>query len=416
MRDFLPKELAERRRVEACIRELFRLYNYDEVETPVVEYFDLFSKKSGEEITQRMYAFNDLSGRKLVLRPEGTAPVARLMATSLRTAPKPIRLGYIWSFFRYDEPQKGRYRQFYQAGFELFGSNEPEADAEIITISDELMRRLGFREYEFKVNNVAVLKEVLREHDVPEATQNKILGLIDKKRHDEAIRLLRSSKVSQECVGKLKQLFQIKGRDLHGTIAKVKKVLEGYGTAVQAIECMESVFQILDNPPSILVDAGFARGLEYYTGLIFEVYAPKLPIALIGGGRYDNLVEAFGGEPTPAVGCAPGIDRLILALGEQGISLSEPKPAAVYVIPVGGMRAKAMHISARLRQHGIPAELEVSGKGLRQCLSYASAKEYQYAVIVGPEEAKEEKVIIRDMKGNVQEAVSIDQLPSRVRK
>ncbi len=416
MRDFLPEDLAKRRLVEARVRELFELYNYAEIETPVLEHFDLFAKKSGEEITQRMYSFTDLSGRKLVLRPEGTAPVARLMATTLRTSPKPIRLGYIWSFFRYDEPQKGRYRQFYQAGFELFGSKRPEADAEIISVSNQLMKLLGFRGYEFRVNSVAVLREVLKEHNVSEGVQNQTLGLIDKRRYEEVVKTLRASKVSQDCIETMKQLFGIKGTDVPTTISKIKRTVEDYGDAREGLEDLETIVGLLDNPPRILIDAGFARGLEYYTGLIFEVYLPGLPIALIGGGRYDNLVETFGGEPTPAVGCAPGIDRLVLAMEEQEVATDEQRPAVVYVVPVGEMRTKAMEISAKLRQEKVRVELEVSGRGLKQCLSYARAREYEYVVIVGPEEAKKGMVILRDMKANVQTELPVERLPSQIKR
>jgi len=414
MRDFLPEDLAKRQVVEARVRELFDLYNYAEVETPVLEHFELFAKKSGEEITQRMYAFTDLSGRKLVLRPEGTAPVARLMATALRTAPKPIRLGYVWSFFRYDEPQKGRYRQFYQAGFELFGSRRPEADAEILSISNELMKRLGFKDYEFRINNVAVLRQILKQHRVGEGAQNRALGLIDKKRYDEAIKSLRSEKASADCISTLKQLFEIRGSDVSATLSRIRGAVADCADALGALENLEGILGLLRDPPKILIDAGFARGLEYYTGTIFEVYVPGLPIALIGGGRYDNLVETFGGEPTAAVGGAPGIDRLLLAMEGRAIAHELPRPPVVYVIPLGDMQAKAMEIADTLRQQKIRVELEVSGKGLKQCLSYASARGYDYAVIVGPEEARKGVVILRDMRKNVQREVSAVYLPSQI--
>jgi len=143
MRDFLPEDLAQRRFVEAKVRDCFTSYGYEEIETPVLESFDLISAKAGDEIRHRMYAFDDLGGRKVALRPEITPSIARVVANKLRTAVKPLRLGYIANCFRYDNPQKGRYREFWQAGFELFGSSHPVADAEVIAVNNELMQAAG---------------------------------------------------------------------------------------------------------------------------------------------------------------------------------------------------------------------------------------------------------------------------------
>lgn len=415
MRDFLPEDLRRRRRVEQAVRELFRSYNYEEIETPVVEYYDLFAAKSGEEITQRMYIFSDLSGRKLALRPEGTAPVARIIATKLRTTPKPIRLGYIWNFFRYDEPQKGRYRQFYQAGFELFGSARPEADAEILTISNELMEKLGFRETTFKINQVGALRGLLKTFGVKEKTQNHVLGLIDKKHYGDALKALASQKAPKECKTSLSKLFELRGEDSKRILSEASEVVRGSAEAVEAYETLGAIIDsVKASNARFLVDCGFARGLEYYTGTIFEVYTPPLDIAVLGGGRYDRLVETFGGEPTPAVGCSPGIDRITLAMDELKLFEEHTADVKVYVVPVGELGVKAAEIASAVRRAGFAVEVEVSGRALKNALSYASAKKFRYAVIVAPQEMSRNAVLLRDMEKQSQEEVSVGDLLSRL--
>ncbi|RLE48651.1 MAG: ATP phosphoribosyltransferase regulatory subunit, partial [Candidatus Methanomethylicota archaeon] len=161
LRDYLPEDMEKLNYVKRVVRQLFSLYGYMEVMTPTLESFELLAAKSGEEIRQRMYVFTDLGGRKVALRPEMTAPIARFYINNMLGRPKPVRLGYIANCFRYDEPQYGRYREFWQGGFELIGSREPEADAEILDIADALMRRLGFENHYLKLGHVGVMRAFL---------------------------------------------------------------------------------------------------------------------------------------------------------------------------------------------------------------------------------------------------------------
>ena len=213
MRDILPTILAQRRFVEDQVRQCFTIYGYQEIETPTIESFELIAAKAGDEIRHRMYSFEDLSGRKVALRPEMTPSIARIVASKLRTAIKPLRLGYIANCFRYDNPQRGRYREFMQAGFELFGSNRAIADAEIISINDDLMRRLGFTNFFIKIGSVAILRAVLSDEGLNEAAQNTIMGLIDKQRKTQVLDYLTKLKVSDDCLMIIKQLFSLKGTD-----------------------------------------------------------------------------------------------------------------------------------------------------------------------------------------------------------
>jgi histidyl-tRNA synthetase len=211
MRDFLPTDLAKRRFVENKVRELFLLYGYKEVETPVLEYLDLLAAKVGDEIRHRMYSFKDLGERWVAMRPEMTAPVARIVSTKMRRHAKPLRLGYIANCFRYDNPQKGRYREFWHAGFELFGSDRPESDAEILCVTSDLMRNLCFNDFQFKINNIGILRAILSEEGIENDTQNQLMSLVDKNKIKEVFQQLKDINASNICTDTLRQLFKIKG-------------------------------------------------------------------------------------------------------------------------------------------------------------------------------------------------------------
>jgi len=414
MRDLLPKDVEKRLYIVDIIRRMFKTYGYEEVETPVIEYFDLISAKIGEEIRHRMYTFNDLGGRKVALRPEMTAPVARLVATRLRTAPKPLRLGYIANCFRYDNPQMGRYREFWQAGFEIFGSSLPEADAEILIISSDLMKRAGFKNYYFKIGQVGILRGVLYAEDVNDEDQGMIMGLIDKKKQSEAANLLSRLKVSNKCLNVIKRLFKLKGENVEEILKEGRSVLSGYKESIPALENLSDILDLTIKSgvkAPITVDLGFARGLEYYTGMIFEAYVPRVSIALNGGGRYDKLIETFGGEPTPAVGCAPGIDRINLAMEKQNLFPKKSAEKKILVISVNDeLSAEALKIAQRLRNEEFTVEGEILGKGIKKALSYANAKGYTFVVIIAPRELKKGNVIVRDMKQGTQKEVPIDEV------
>lgn len=420
MRDFLPEDLKRRKIVEDKVRELFRTYDYGWVETPVLESLDLLSAKAGEEIRQRMYTFKDLGGRQVAMRPEMTAPVARLVATKLRTEAKPLRLGYIANCFRYDNPQLGRYREFWHAGFELFGSERPEADAEILIISHDLMRELGIGDFTIKVCNVGILRELLSAEGVGAGDQDRIMGLIDRNRKKVALDDLKRLKASEEGMRTVRRLFRLKGTDPERVLGAGERALAPYEGALSALKNLRSIIELArvgGVATPFLVDLGFARGLEYYTGMIFEVFVPALGIALIGGGRYDRLVELFGGEPTPAVGCAPGIDRIVLAMEKLGLfpSASEAEEK-VLVTPVDeSLSPKAMELAAELRGAGIAAHEEVLLRGIGRALSYADRRRYMFTVIIGARELDVGHVILRDMRRKEQREVPIGKLAETIK-
>lgn len=420
MRDFLPKDAEKMRLAEEMARRLASLYGYEEVITPVVESYDLLAAKAGEEIRLRMYAFNDLGGRKVALRPEFTPSIARLVATELKTAPKPLKLFCVGSLYRYDEPQYGRFREFWQVNYELMGSSKPEADAEILAITNDLFQRLGVQNYHLKIGHMGIIRGILGQEEISEEQQNLLMQLLDHKRWEEALTLTQKLGVSQKCLTTLKNVFEIQGKDATRVLHKVKGIVQKYEKAVTAVENLQEILDITWKSGfkfEISVEAGFARGLEYYTGMIVEAYVPELKgLALGGGGRYDKLIELFGGEPTPAVGIALGPDRIVLAMEEQKIPLKVSPKKSVLVIPISKeMRARAFEFSCMLRKSGISSETEVMGRELSKALADADRRGFTHAVLIGPEEAKTDKVVLRDMKKREQKTVEIKNLVKEIK-
>jgi histidyl-tRNA synthetase len=414
MRDFTPEDAMVMRYIEDKAREAARLYGFREVITPVVESYELLAAKAGEEVRKRMYTFKDLGGRKVALRPEFTASVARLVATTMRNEPKPLRLFSIGSLYRYDEPQKGRFREFWQSNFELIGSERPEADAEIMLLTNTLMKSVGLRNYTFKVGHVGVLRGVLSCEGILEEVQNQVMQLMDKKQYDDSLKLLKEAGASDKCLSTFEELIKLKGKSLNEIFEEMRRLVKGYDAALNAVENLAQIINLTLESlkcSDLTVEAGFARGLEYYTGVIFEVYVPELEIALAGGGRYNRLVEAFGGESTPAVGVAHGIDRIMLAMKEQKVQMKFRETEPVIVIPVGhSLSLEALKISEMLRENGVPAEAEVMGRRVTKALEDADRRGVKHVIIVGERELKDNSVIFRDMKLKHQQAVKIEKL------
>ena len=419
MRDFLAEEAKMMRYIEGKARRIAELYGYKEIITPVVESYELLAAKAGEEVRLRMYTFKDLGGRMVALRPEFTPSVARLVATTLKNEPKPFRLFCVGSLYRYDEPQRGRYREFWQSNFELMGSNKPEADAEILMLTSDLMKSVGLKNVAFKVGHVGVLRGIMKSEGLEEKTQNSVMQLMDKKQYEEAFKLIEKAEASQKCLDTFRKLVELKGGEILETLTKLKEHVKHYDEASIAVENLKEILELFSATEckiNINVDAGFARGLEYYTGMIFEVYVPELDIALGGGGRYDKLIELFGGEPTPAVGVAHGLDRIMLAMQKQKACLELKEKKKAMVIPTKeGLKGTALKISNILRKAGITVEVEVMGRKMAKALEDADRRGMDYAVIVGERELKENAVVVRDLRKREQTTVKIDKIVSAIK-
>jgi histidyl-tRNA synthetase len=412
MRDFLPEEATLLRLAESKAREVAELYGYREIITPVVESYGLLSAKAGEEVKSRMYVFKDLGGRDVALRPEFTASVARLVATTLRNEPKPFRLFCVGSLYRYDEPQRGRYREFWQSNYELMGSQEPEADAEILMLTNSLMQAVGLKGSVFKIGHVGVLKGVMNQERLSESVQNAVLQLMDKRQYDEALKLVEKAGASGKCMACLGELVKLKGSNASEVLDRTTELVADYENSIEAANNLREVLKLVSGSGckiDMFVEAGFARGLEYYTGMVFETYAPEIDIALGGGGRYDRLIELFGGEPTPAVGVAHGIDRMLLAVQSQKAKVKAQEKRSVLVIAIKEeLRAEALRVSQIIRDAGLPVEVELMGRKVAKALEDADRRKMSHAVIVGERELKEGAVVVRNLVKREQSTVKIE--------
>jgi histidyl-tRNA synthetase len=420
MRDFLAKEATTMKYVEALTRELARLYGFQEIITPIIESYALLAAKSGEEIRQRMYMFEDLGRRKIVLRPEFTASIARLMASTLRNEPKPLRLYCFGSLYRYDEPQFGRYREFWQSNYELVGTSRPEADVEILALTNDLFKRIGLRNCHFKIGHVGIVKGILSAEGMKEENQNRIMQLLDKKQWNDALTLAKELNVSEKCLDTLKKVFEIRGEDKEKVLKEIDKTVKNYEKAMTAAENLMEILELLQGGGvelDMTIDAGFARGLEYYTGIIYEVTVPELDVSMAGGGRYDRLIELFGGEPTPAVGIAHGMDRITLAMEKQRILPKTTDSKQVMIISISEeTKGEAVRIASVLRNGRVPVELEVMGRTITRALQDANRKGITHVVIIGPKEMEKRKVTIRDLQKREQHAIKMQNLLEEIRK
>lgn len=419
MRDFLPEEARLMKYIEDKAREVAGLYGFKEIITPIVESLELLAAKAGEEIRSRMFIFKDLGGRDIALRPEFTASVARLVATTLRNEPKPFRLFSVGSIYRYDEPQRGRHREFWQSNYELMGSNRPEADAEILMLTDNLMRAAGLKNYAFKIGHVGVLRGILNQEKLNDKVQNAVMQMMDRKLHEDALRTIQETGASEKCLATIRKLVELKGGMIFNIVEQMKECVEGYEKAGEAAENLREILKLVTasgHQTELTLDAGFARGLEYYTGMIFEVYVPDMDIALGGGGRYDRLIELFGGEPTPAVGVAHGIDRIMLAMQGQKSELKTGDEKTVIVIPIKDeLKSEALKIATMLRDAHMAVEVEVMGRKMAKALEDANRRKMDYAVIVGEQELKDGAVVVKDLVKREQKTVKIENITATVK-
>jgi histidyl-tRNA synthetase len=344
-----------------------------------------------------------------------TASIARVYISNfMLAAKKPVRLAYIGPCYRYDNPQYGRYREFRQAGFEIIGTEHPEADAEILTLCHDLMKRLGFKEFNLKVGHVGILRNILEQEGLGEEIQNRIFSLIDRERIDEAFELLGKHKLGDSSIKTIEELMQLKGKDTDIIIDKAYSLLESFREARKAVLNLKDILALYSSglDARLVLDLGFARGLEYYTGMIFEIFIPGISIAVGGGGRYDNLIETFNGQSTPAVGCAPGIDRLVLAMDELHVfDRGEKYSDKIMILCMDEkLLTESLKITQKLRENNFPTEFEVGRKKLKKGIAYASSKKIRYTIFIGSNEISSEELTVKDLAAEEQTKVPIKSL------
>jgi histidyl-tRNA synthetase len=408
-RDFLFKEMEERKYVENTLRRIFETYGYSEIKTPIFEELSLFTKKSGEGIKEQIYHFQDKGGRDLALRPELTAPVARLYLNELQKTPKPIKMYYFGSCFRYERPQAGRFRQFWQFGCELIGGKVPGSEAEIIAMSGHCLEELGLEGYEINIGNLGILRNIINGAGIFGDEHDQIMGLIDKGDVEGLQDLLNKFEVDDRSRETLLKLIGMKGDgsildEVEEIISYNEKSLEALGEVRELLEALEA-FDFHD----YVVNLGIARGLDYYSGTVFEIYVHGLGAQkqISGGGTY-NLIEIFGGEEVESTGFAFGFDRVMEALRKQKAEIPVTGHVDVFVAPINkDVKLKAFEIAQKLRKSGVSTDVDLAGKKLKKVLSHANTAGIKYVVLVGARELEEGKVTVKNMESGEQELVNL---------
>jgi len=414
-RDFLPWDMIKRRFVVETIRSVFELYGYDEIETPAFELLDVLTAKCGPEVKEQIYAFKDKAGRDLGLRFDLTVPLARVVA-SHPDLPKPFKRYCISRVWRYEEPQSGRFREFWQADADIVGSAKMDADAEVIAVAISCLKRLGMRNFKVRLNNRKVLESIVASADVEREMWLSVFRAIDKldKVGQEGVkRELKRLGLTDDQISTI--MMQIsKYGSLDAVEREVSHVLtergkEGFDELAEIISNLE----LYNCSEYVVVDLSLARGLDYYTGPIFEVSAEtNVNVGSVaGGGRYDNLIELLGGPPTPATGISLGIDRLVEVLSEANmLPMARTLTQAFVAYTNPSLKKEATAVAEKLRSEGIRVEVDVMGRKLDRQLKYADAKGIPYVVILGPQEVEKGVYRVKDMGARKERLVNLQEL------
>ena len=383
--DYPPEEMLKRKEVENRLRTIFENYGYEEVQTPIFEKLELFTMKSGEGIVNELYNFKDKGGRDLTLVPERTASIARFYANELKNRRRPLKLYYISQCFRYEEPQKARYREFWQFGCELIGARLPEAQAEVISLAYHSLKETKLKKFELKIGNLDILNLEFERLGLEE--RRKLLYLIDKGRVDE---------LDSE---RLKEILSIKTMDElkeHGLgdekFFKILEALNEFGVEYE-------------------IDLKVVRGLDYYKGVVFEIKSRSLGAEdqIAGGGSY-KLLPLLEVEDMETSGFAIGFDRVVEALKSEDYEFRHREKFKAYILPLSEEeKLIGCRLLARLRTNNIKAEMDWMGRRLKDNLNYASDLA-ETAIIIGKRELESGNIIIRELDAKSQIEIPINEV------
>lgn len=389
-RDVLPEETAKWRTLEGVIDELCRVFNYGEIRTPIFEHTELFLRGVGDTtdvVGKEMYTFEDRGGRSLTLRPESTTSAVRAyLENSLVSAPQPVKLYYVGPMFRYDRPQAGRYKQFTQFGLEAFGSSDPAIDAEVIMLAMNLFKKINLSGIKLLINSIGC----------PECRKAYRDTLIEYFKDNKAL-------LCKDCNDRLEKNPL---RVLDCKVPVCKNMSENAPVMLDSLcgACAEHFTQVkgyLDALDiSYIVSDKLVRGLDYYTKTVFEIVTADsgTDLTICGGGRYDGLVELCGGKPTPGIGFAIGLERVLLALEKSGNNLAGSRRLDCYVAALGSAaKLIAMKTAVQLREAGIAVDLDFHDRSLKAQMKQAGKLGARCVVMIGDNEITSGKYIIKDM-------------------
>jgi len=396
--DLVPGATEKWQVVEDVFRSEAELNGFAEIRTPVFEHTELFLRSVGDTtdvVEKQMYTFEDKGGRSVTLRPEGTAGAVRAMLENgLYNAGYPVKLYYLTSCYRYEKPQAGRLRELHQFGVEMFGAAEPIADVQVIAMALQAFRRLGLKDVGVQLNSIgcpACRKEyhkALTEYF--SARREELCDTCQSRLERNPMRILDcKSPVCQEIAAGAPKITDYLCGECKAHFANVQELLAALGIEFE-------------------LDPGLVRGLDYYTRTVFEFPSRSLGFALGGGGRYDGLVEEIGGKPTAGLGFGLGLDRILMALEEQGAEFPEPVRCEVYFAAMGGQaQKKALVLMDKLHQCGVAADCDLCARGLKAQMKYADRIGARYTMVLGDNELEAGKAELKNMRTGEKVKVSI---------
>ena len=412
MKDYYPGEMIVRKKILNKIKRIFELFGFRPLETPALESWKVLSAKGagGLEILKESYEFVDRGGKKVGLRYDLTVPLARFVANN-PNLPLPFKRYQIQKVWRYGDVKRGRLREFYQCDIDIVGSSSVLADVECVACAIFCLKELGFEDFVVRVNNRKVLTALVKYAGVPQPKIIQVLRAIDKMDKiglNGVKKELEKIKLEKDVIEKIIKFINFSGNELN----KIKEILdeggkEGINELLKFLEFAE-IFGIKDK---IVVDLSLARGLDYYTSLIFEIWSKDKKIgSLGGGGRYDNLIEIFSGKKIPATGISLGIER-IFELIKMKQKIEEKTPSKVFIATVSNEFLKnVVEITNLLRNNGISCEFDVMGRSLSKQLKYVDKLNIPFTLIIGKKEIENNSVKIRDMKSGKEYLVKISEV------
>ena len=403
--DILPADSAKWQYVENVARETFKKYNYGEIRTPMFEHYEVISRSVGDTtdiVTKEMYDFHDKGDRHITLRPEGTAPVVRSYVENKLFAPevqKPVKVYYIGSMFRYERPQAGRLREFHQLGVECFGSKNPATDVETIAMAYQLFNTLGIKDVTLHLNSLGntesrlAYRQALIDYLTP---MRESLSKDSQRRLDENPLRVLDSKEKEDKVA----------------VENAPSILDYLDDESQAH--FDEVRAMLDslNIPYV-IDTNMVRGLDYYNYTIFEFITTidKSELTICAGGRYDSLVEYFGGPETAGFGFGLGLERLLLVLDKQGIELPVEESLDVYIAVLGsGANGKALELVQAIRYQGFKAERDYLGRKIKAQFKSADTFKAKTVITLGESEVESGQVNVKNNSTREEVTVSFEEL------
>lgn len=410
-RDFLPEEMIRRQFVMNRIASIFERFGFEPFNTPAFEDFDLLAAKSGEDVKRQIYDFEDKAGRRLGLRFDLTVPMARVVASNPQLA-KPFKRYAIAPVWRYEEVTAARKREFWQCDADVVGSSSMEADVECLAVAVECFRELGFKDFVISLNNRKILDGFIETVGTDKSKDLDIFRAIDKlkKFGDEAVKdELKKVGMNEQLIAKLLKLTA-------ASFTEGKKLLKGSKVGEEGLNELEEIIKfakLYGIEKMLKIDFSLARGLDYYTGPIFEIIIKGYEKygSVAGGGRYDRLIETFGGRPTPATGISLGIERIIEVMNQEKMFNIEKSKTKVFVASINeAIKTDAIKVVQKLRSSSVNCQVDLMNRGLGKQLEYADTARIPFVLIVGEKELKKKKFKLRDMKKKSEKELSLEQI------